>query len=503
MLHNTILEDDIINRFSTFSRAVRVIAFILRLSKKKENRPPSIDLSPEEIITSENCIIRYTQQIFYYREYECLTLKQPLNRKSSIISLAPFLDNDGLLRVRGRLDNSGLSFDEKHPLIIPEKSHLANLFIQHTHIILCHAEYNIMLRAIRQGFYITRLKNGIRKCIRMCKSCTIYKRKCQQQVMAALPAERVNFTLPFTYTGVDFAGPFSIKSSMLRNAKLLKGYASIFVCFATRAVHIEVCSDLSADAFLATFTRFTSRRGLPKTMYSDNGKNFVGASYKLLQEHHKFLKGVEQALVDKYALDGFKWSFIPPYAPHMGGIWEAAVKSMKSHLKKLSTNISYTYEEFSTLLARIEAILNSRPLSTVSDNTSEILPLTPGHFLRGAPITAHPEGSENLHSENLSHLSRWKRLKIIQHIFAQRWKSEYITELQRRYKWRSTRNNLKENDIVIIKEDHLPATEWRIGRIIEVTRGKDNNVRVAKIKTQHGIIDRPIVKLCILPSQHN
>lgn len=101
--------------------------------------------------------------------------------------------------------------------------------------------------------------------------------------MTALPPECVIFSLPFTYAGVDFAGPFNLKTSTLRNAKVTKGYAAVFVCFSTRAVHLKVCSDLSADSFLAVFTRFTGRRRLPKTMFSDNGRNFVGASCKLLQ----------------------------------------------------------------------------------------------------------------------------------------------------------------------------------------------------------------------------
>ena len=131
------------------------------------------------------------------------------------------------------------------------------------------------------------------------------------------------------------------------------------------------------------------------------------------------------------------------------------------------------------------------------------MPLTPGHFLRGAPLTAHPEAPEGSPREDLSHINRWKRLKVLQHQFSERWKSEYITELQRRQKWKTSCNNLEENDFVIIKEDHLPPTEWRMGRIIKVIRGKDDHVRVAEIKTQNGIIVRPIVKLCLLPTQNH
>lgn len=152
--------------------------------------------------------------------------------------------------------------------------------------------------------------------------------------MAALPAERCTFSLPFSHTGVDFAGPFELKTSKLRNAKLQKGYAAIFVCFSTRAVHLEVCSELSTEAFLCTFNRFVGRRGFPNKVFSDNGTNFVGASRALTQEYTQFLKSAEKSVVEKYSLHGFSWHFIPPHAPHMGGLWEAAVKSMKTHLRK-------------------------------------------------------------------------------------------------------------------------------------------------------------------------
>ncbi|XP_075163067.1 uncharacterized protein LOC142235692 [Haematobia irritans] len=491
----------LISRFSSYARALRVMSYILRVFQKSNCRPKSVDISTKEIERTKNRLIMMAQQIYFTHEYDYLLRNKFVNSKSNISALAPFLDKNGVMRVGGRLENSGLSYDERHPVIIPEKSHFAYLLINYTHQILCHAEYNVMLRAIRQGFYITRLKNGIRKCIRACKACTIFKRKFQHQMMASLTPERATYSLPFTYTGVDFAGPFNIKTSTLRNAKVIKGYAAVFVCFSTKAVHLEVCSDMSTEAFLAAFTRFTGRRGLPKTMFSDNGKNFVGASNKLLQAHHMFLKSSGKCLTDNFGIQGFAWSFIPPYAPHMGGLWESAVKIMKSHLKKQTSNFNFTYEEFSTLLVRIEAIMNSRPLSPLTDNISEILPLTPGHFLRGGPLTAPPEAPEDSPRENMSYLSRWRKLQTLQHTFSRRWKTEYITELQRRYKWKSTKNNLKENDFVIVKDDHLPPTEWRLGRVVRVICGKDNNVHVAEIKTQNGIITRPIVKLCVLPTQ--
>ncbi|XP_075156661.1 uncharacterized protein LOC142229945 [Haematobia irritans] len=184
----------------------------------------------------------------------------------------------------------------------------------------------------------------------------------------------------------------------------------------------------------------------------------------------------------------------------MGGLWEAAVKSMKAHLKKIVTNWNFTFEEFTTLLVKIEAVLNSRPLCSVSEDPDELLPLTPGHFLRGAPLTAPPESPSIPPMKSLSYINRWERLKVIFHTFSQRWKAEYVTELQRRYKWKKVRNNIKEGDLVIVKEDSLHPTEWCLGRIKKIFFGKDNNVRVVEVKTKNGDIIRSIVNICLLPT---
>ncbi|XP_075157675.1 uncharacterized protein LOC142230942 [Haematobia irritans] len=124
---------------------------------------------------------------------------------------------------------------------------------------------------------------------------------------------------------------------------------------------------------------------------SDNGTNFVGAERAIKHEYAQFLNSVSNDIAQKYASHGLQWSFIPPHAPHMGGLWEAAVKSFKIHFKKVAQCHKYTYEELSILLTRIEAILNSRPLTPITDDSMEILALTPGHFLRGSPLIALPE----------------------------------------------------------------------------------------------------------------
>ncbi|XP_075158202.1 uncharacterized protein LOC142231478 [Haematobia irritans] len=492
--------EDILERFSSFDRALRVLCYMYRFVRKcKKIRVPEINtdfITKDEIKFVKFNLIRQAQRKYYSTEYNATENHMPISSKSRLLALNPKLDENGLLRVNGRLSNSDLSYNERFPIILPEKSRFCKLFVEYTHKLLLHSEHQVMLRAIRQEFYIIRLKSIIRHCIRNCRTCTIYKSKIRTQIMSSLPTERCTFSLPFTHTGVDFAGPFELKTSRLRNAKLQKGYAAIFVCMSTRAVHLEACSELTTEAFLSTFNQFTGRRGFPSKMFSDNGTNFVGASRALATEYKIFLKNAQKSISEKYNLHGFSWHFIPPHAPHMGGLWESAVKSMKSHLRKVACNLKFTFEEFSTLLVRIESILNSRPLSPISEDPFELNPLTPGHLLRGSAIIAVPEE----YSDNLNLLNRWQRLKTLQMQFAKRWKSEYLLELQRRYKWKTAQKNLKENDFVIVKEDNLPPTEWCLGRVIKVFSGTDSKIRVAEIRTKNGTVVRPLVKLCILPA---
>ncbi|XP_075157880.1 uncharacterized protein LOC142231146 [Haematobia irritans] len=494
--HISAIDDDILKRFSRWDKAIRVIAYVFRFYEglKKNTRPNSTQISKSEFLRVKNLIIRLTQKNHYPKEYGLLNASRFVHKKSALYTLNPFVDDQGLFRTNGRIANSNLPYNERHPIVIPTTSHYCTLLLNFIHEFLLHAENNLMLRTIREEYYISRLRSAIKKCIRNCKICLIYKQKVQNQIMAALPTERSTFSLPFSYTGIDFAGPFSIKTSTTRQAPYQKGYVCVFVCFSTKAIHLELCSNLSSDSFLAAFTRFVGRRGLPQKIMSDNGTNFVGAERSLRYEFSQFMKEAANDISAKYTPHGFQWSFIPPNAPHMGGLWEAGVKSFKTHFKKVAQNNKYTFEEFVTLLVRIEAVLNSRPLSPITDDSSELLALTPGHFLRGAPLVAFPEVT----SDNLSLTDRWERLKVQQHQFARRWKDEYLKELQKRYKWHTPKANLSIGQLVVVKDDQLPPCEWRLGRITKTHQSNDGLVRIVDIRTTKGTITRDITKLCPL-----
>ncbi|XP_070138615.1 uncharacterized protein [Drosophila bipectinata] len=155
-----------------------------------------------------------------------------------------------------------------------------------------------------------------------------------------------------------------------------------------RATHLEPTSDLTPEKFLAAFTRFVSRRGCRRQVQSDNGKTFVGAAALLSRD---FLQSLKGAVTGAYSHQQLLWHFIPPGAPHLGGLWEGGVKSFKTLFHKSTATRKYTFEKLATLLAKIEACLNSWPLAPMSEDPADLLALTPGHFLVGDPLLATVE----------------------------------------------------------------------------------------------------------------
>jgi Family of unknown function (DUF5641) len=278
-----------------------------------------------------------------------------------------------------------------------------------------------------------------------------------------------------------------------------KSYVAVFICLTTKAVHLELVSDLTSNAFIAALTRFVSRRGLAANLYSDNGTNFVGARSEL-SELYKMLgdPAVKADVADECANRGIQFHTIPPRAPHFGGIWEAAVKSFKYHLRRIVGPTPLYFEEMATVLARIEAILNSRPLTPMSTDPEDVNALTPGHFLVGRPLVAVVE--PNLLDASINRLNRWQLLQRLSQHFMQRWGKEYLTSLQHRTKTAPiTKFDL--GMLVIIKDENQPPANWLLGRITELHPGQDKIIRVVSLKTKHGVLKRPVVKLCIIPNQ--
>lgn len=260
---------------------------------------------------------------------------------------------------------------------------------------------------------------------------------------------------------------------------------------------VEVVSDFSLDAFIAALKRMIGRRGLPTDIFCDNGTNFVGANSKLKDLKMFLFNEKNQHQIINYCSNEFiNFNFIPPRAPHFGGLWEAAVKSAKGHLTRTLANTRLTYEELVTALVEIEAIMNSRPISPLSSDPSDYEALTPGHFITGGALRSLPEQDQSIKNVNL--LDHWAQITNIKQRFWKKWSHEYINELQVRNKWTNSNPNVAVNALVLVHEDNIPPQKWLMGRIVQTINGRDGRIRVADIKTTKGVIRRPIHKLALL-----
>uniref|UniRef100_A0A2S2NWW4 DUF5641 domain-containing protein n=1 Tax=Schizaphis graminum TaxID=13262 RepID=A0A2S2NWW4_SCHGA len=310
---------------------------------------------------------------------------------------------------------------------------------------------------LQREFWILSAKQAISYRIRLCIPCFRTKPQPVQPKMAALPKYRVQQLKPFTIIGVDYAGPIAVKGSRGRTFSRSSACICLFVCTVTKALHIELISDLSTETFLLTFTRFAARRGPIKEVHSDNGTNFVGAA-NLLNSLHTFIapEKNQPSVRNHLSKNQISWFFSPPSSLHFGRLWEAGVKSTKSLIYRTIGTHRLTSEELITLLAKIkiEATLNSRPLCALRHDPMDLEALTPSHFLTLEPSTSLPDPC--LENVPFSKMQRWRLVADLHRYFCTRWKNEYLSTLQLRTKWSDHGTPLNVGDLVLIKEPSHP-----------------------------------------------
>lgn len=170
---------------------------------------------------------------------------------------------------------------------------------------------------------------------------------------------------------------------------------------------------------------------------------------------------------------------------------------MKKQFLKTCGSFTLTFEEFATVLTQVEAILNSRPITPLSEDPSDEEALTPGHFLIGAPLLAPL--SPDVSTQNIAYLNRWTRLRALTQHFWRRWSREYLLDLQKRTKWQTPTDNATKDMLVLVHDDNLPPQKWLLGRLLTPISGQDGRNRVVDIRTKNGVIRRPIHKVAPLP----
>lgn len=489
---------DSLNKYSTLSKLVRVVAFCRRFMKI--NRSQSTFVSPIEYENALIVVLRMVQEDLYKDELEDLKSDKTVSKRSPIYTLNPFINNeDGLLRVSGRLENADhLNYDQKHPIILPYGHPISTLIVRHAHLSTLHGTQQQTLMLITQRYHIVSCKKIVKSVLNKCVRCFRFRCVSQSQLMGQLPKLRVSPNRPFLNCGVDFAGPFDLKRFRGRCQSTTKGYFAIFVCFATKAVHLEVVTDLSTSAFVASYRRFIGRRGLVKNLHSDCGSNFIGAKTIITRSMAELETQWHEEMAKELSVFQTSWHYNPPGTPHFGGLWEAGVKSVKYHLKRIIGKTRLTYDEFETVLIQIEACLNSRPLCEVRNDTDEMV-ITPGHFLIHDNLLALPDNNRD--SEKWSYADRWNLLQKIVQDFWKIWSLEYLNTVRQRRKWREKVGNINKGDVVILIDKNLPPNSWLLAHVIETHPGEDGSVRVVTLKTKQSVLRRPIHKICPLPLQ--
>ncbi|UYV82753.1 hypothetical protein LAZ67_22000737 [Cordylochernes scorpioides] len=449
-------------KYSSFTKLKRVTAWCLRFGTNYQRESKGREYGC--LTTAEmNRAIVLVQCSEFLHEIQSLNDRIQLPNKNRILDLGPFLE-EGLLRVGGRIQGSNLSSSQKYPMILPKNHPITRLIIQEYHQRYLHAGPQLVLSLIRNKYWILGGRYIVKRVVKNCLICFKTQSSNNQEksriIMGDLPPDRINPSRPFLKTGIDITGPFDLKPSFIRSKSLIKSYVVLFACFAVKAIHLEIVTSLYELLYSS-----------PKTIHFKKRK--AGAQ-RILRDHFEIINATETRKFISEEI--ITWHFIPPSAPHFGGLWEANIKSVKGHLIRAGR----------TSLMNLDRAL----VESISD-PNDIQALTPGHFLICASMIDIQEPTS---ADQINLTSRWSLVQKLRNSFWKRWSREYINSLRQKGKWRQNQSNLELDQLVLIKEDGIPPMRWRFGRIIEVFPGTDKMVRVALVRTAE-VFRRPISSL--------
>ncbi|CAH2241691.1 jg26988 [Pararge aegeria aegeria] len=478
-------------RFSSWIRLLKstcmVLAFVDKLCRK---RTGEVDGAMTD--RAEKLLMRYAQAQSFVEDLEQLKKGKSLDRKSNLLTVSPFLDEQGVLRVGGRIDAApGIARDMKHPIILDGRHPTARLIIMHYHKKFAHGNHETVINEIKQRFWILRLRPTVKNIVSKCVLCRIRKARPQPPRMGDLPEARLaHHQRPFTYCGLDLFGPMKIAVGRRHQIR----YGVLFTCMTVRAIHIELVQTLTTDSLIMALRRMASRRGWPSNLLSDNGSNLRGAANELKKAMHE----LDQDILKKEAVNyGTTWTFIPPLSPHWGGAWERLIRSVKTSLKAILKERVPREEVLITLMAEVEQIVNSRPLTHVSVEPATTEAITPNHFLLGTSSNLPLLGAFD--DSDLFLRKQWRISQLLADQFWRRWVKEVLPQMLPRKKWHHESQPLQIGDLVVIVDPNMPRGVWPRGIIEAVLPGRDGRVRVVDVRTKSGLLRRPAVRVAILP----
>ncbi|GFY11773.1 putative RNA-directed DNA polymerase from transposon X-element [Trichonephila clavipes] len=393
-------------------------------------------------------------------------------------------DEEGIKRVKTRITERSDHPEFIYPIILPGECLFTQRLIEYYHRQNCHAGTQILLGILRERFWIVRSRRVVRKIVRSCIRCKRYKCKSPNSEPVSLPGDRVNDAAVFEVVGVDLARPLYVKGGQ-------KSWIVLFTCATYWAVHLELTSSLTTDAFLLSLRRFIARRGRPRVIYSDNGTNFRGA--------HGELSGIDWEKVLKLAtIQRIIWKFNPPTAAWWGGWWERLVRVLKELLRMTLGNAILTTEELQTVLCDCESVINSRPLTYLSENSEDLVPLSPAMFLVENRNLDVPD-IDYRDTVNLRKRVRYRQklLNDLRH----RFRKEYLGLLIQNKNKKGPLSEVRLGEIVLIGDDIKKRMHWPLAKVIRLIPGKDGKIRTVELKTRTGTLLRPIQRVYPLEVQ--
>ena len=489
---------DINGKFNSLGRLLNVTAwvmrFIINVKQKREGKEMKKErLQVEDIIEAEKLWIKDAQ----------MTLREETGYEKMRDNLG-IIERNGILVCHGRLQHANLQEDSKYPIILPKEHKFAQLIVLECHKRVHHMKVRATLAELRSRFWITRGRQFVKKIIKPCYYCRLQDGKpFNAPATSALPEFRVTEAPPFSTTGMDFAGPLYVKG---KGGEMSKMYIALFSCFITRAIHLELVTDLTSVTFINCLRRFCARRGTPIRIVSDNAKTFK-ATCSFLDKAWREVE-VGDFLNSKRII----WKFNLDRAPWWGGAFERMVGIVKRCLRKVLGNARLNQDEMSTVLVEVECTVNSRPL-TYSYEELEAQVLTPSHLLLGrrlSPISDYisceVDIDENSNFDNLSKRFLYL-MKKLSH-FWKRWHNEYLLGLREVHKLQKNKGNMiKEGDIVLLQDENNPKRNtWKMAIVEKLVKGADSEIRGAKVrkatcKGKSEVLSRPIQKLFPLEIQ--
>ncbi|UYV65695.1 hypothetical protein LAZ67_3005166, partial [Cordylochernes scorpioides] len=453
-------------RFSNFTKIVRINAWIRRFIRNTQKLSPSgmHSLQLSELEDAEKGIWKTVQQQVFS------------SRGDSINGLMIIRDDFGLIRIKSKLIERDDEYSFRYPILLPTKHHVVTCLIREFHLRHCHAGVQILSAKLRENYWILNSRRSIRSVVSQCAKCRRFSSKPVKTAPIHLPLDRVRDATAFEILGVDLAGPLYLKNKT-------KAWIVLFTCAVFRAIHLELVTSLSTEAFIQALRRFIARRGRPTVIYSDNGTNFVGANNALKALNWK-------KIVLDQNLHKISWKFIPPTAAWWGGWWERLIRSIKDLLVRILGHSSVYYEEMSTILCDVEATINSRPLTYIHEDFDSLIPLSPSMFLHDSKYVGVPD-LDKLDSKKFQ--DRYRHCQRLREALRSRFRSEYLGQLVQKANERTPK--LSVGDVVIVKVEDKRRLHWPMARIVELFSGRDGHSRVAKVRTKLGTLIRPVQKL--------